>query len=321
MGADDGRRPIGNGAPLPALLVEALLRLCQGDFSYRLPRTLTRDEDDTVAFFFNAIAEELERLITTGRHNETRMSALVERLSDTLVRVASGDFSVQIDRDYRGAPPDVLVFLVNNTITELGEFVSAAERRAEVDRLRLEQLVEARTSELTRLATIDELTGTLNRRQVLDVAAAECRRAVRYHHALCLAMFDIDHFKSINDRYGHSAGDEAIRRVAAVAAAELRQQDQIGRYGGEEFVIVIPETPLMRATQLAERVRAAVEAQKFDVAGVAASLTISVGVAEVAPDEELDDVLRRVDAALYQAKGEGRNRVVAFESGSVQRRS
>ena len=268
MGADDGRRPLNPGGSLPAALVEALLRLCQGDFAYRLPRTLTRDDDDTVAFFFNAIAEELERLITTARTNEARMSALVERLSDALVRVASGDFSIQVDRDYRGDPPDVLVFLVNNTIAELGAFVSAAEHRAEVDRLRLEQLVEARTSELTRLATTDEVTGTLNRRSVLDVAAVEGRRAIRYHHPLCLAMFDVDHFKSINDRHGHSAGDEAIRRVAAVAAAGLRQPDQIGRYGGDEFVIVIPETALAGATRLAERVRAAVEAQEFDVAGV-----------------------------------------------------
>ena len=312
MGADDDRRQVSGGAPLPAILVEALLRVCQGDFAYRLPRTLTRDEDDTVAFFFNAIAEELERLITTAQHSETRMSALVDRLSDALVRVAAGDFSIQVERDFRGDPPDVLVFLVNNTIAELGAFVAASERRAEVDRLRLEQLVEVRTSELTRLATTDEVTGALNRRSVLEVAAVERRRAIRYQHPLCLAMFDIDHFKSINDQHGHGAGDEAIRRVAAVAAAGLRQPDVFGRYGGDEFVIVIPETGLAGATRLAERVRAAVEAQPFTVAGAAVPLTISMGVAEVAPGEELDDVLKRVDAAMYQAKAEGRNRVVAF---------
>jgi methyl-accepting chemotaxis protein len=118
--------------------VEALLRLCQGDFAYRLPRTLSRDNDDTVAFFFNAIAEELERLIKEARDNETRMSTLIDRLSEALVAVASGDFSIQVERDYRGDPADVLSFLVNNTITELAELVADSDRLAADDRQRLE---------------------------------------------------------------------------------------------------------------------------------------------------------------------------------------
>jgi diguanylate cyclase (GGDEF)-like protein len=291
--------------------VEALLRLCQGDFAYRLPRTLSRDNDDTVAFFFNAIAEELERLIKEARDNETRMSTLIDRLSEALVAVASGDFSVQVDRDYRGDPADVLSFLVNNTIMELAELVADSDRRAADDRQRLEQLVEARTQELQLLASTDELTGILNRRRILEVAAEECQRVARYPETLCFAMFDIDHFKLINDRFGHSVGDQALRLVAGAAKSQLRLQDRMGRYGGEEFLIVFPETSLEGAARVTERVRTAIEALGPHEGILRASLTVSAGVAEVARGETLDDVLRRVDAAMYRAKAAGRNQIVS----------
>jgi diguanylate cyclase (GGDEF)-like protein len=307
---DRPEEPLIAGPGLPDRLVEALLLLCQGDFAYRLPRTLLRDYDDTVAFFFNAIAEELERLITTARDNEARMTTLIKELSEALVAVASGDFSVQVERDYKGDPADVLAFLVNNTIRELAELVAAADRRATDDRQRLELLVEARTIELRMLASTDELTGTLNRRRIIEVAAEECQRTARYHDPLCIAMFDIDHFKSINDQFGHSVGDHSLRLVAAAARSQLRLQDQIGRYGGEEFLIVFPETPLEGATRVTERVRAAIEALGSYEEGHRISLTVSAGVTEVAQGELLDIVLRRVDAAMYRAKAAGRNVVV-----------
>ena len=310
MGQDDRARSLGEGTALPAQLVEGLLLLCQGDFSYRLTRSRLRDHDDTVAFFFNAIAEELERLISASRDNEARMSALVERLSDALVQVASGDFSIQVERDYRGDATDVLVFLVNNTITELAEFVGVSGRRAEDDRRRLEELVQSRTRELELLATTDEVTGLLNRRRILEVAGEECGRTERYPEMLCFAMFDIDHFKSINDRFGHSAGDTALLLVAQAAKAQLRQQDRIGRYGGEEFLVVLPQTSLEGAMHVTERVRAAIEAVDSHAGGSEQPLTVSAGVAEAAPGEALDDVLKRVDAAMYEAKASGRNRVV-----------
>jgi diguanylate cyclase (GGDEF)-like protein len=293
--------------------VEALLLLCQGNFSYRLPRTLSRDNDDTVAFFFNAIAEELERLIQQARDNETRMSALIGRVSEALVSLASGDFSIQVERDFRGDPADVLAFLVNNTITELAQLVADSDRRSADDRQRLEELVEARTQELQVLATTDELTGILNRRRILAVAAEECQRLARYPEALCFAMFDVDHFKLINDLFGHSLGDQALRQVAVTARSQLRLQDRMGRYGGEEFLIVFPETSLEGAARVTERVRAAIETLVIYEGSLRATLTISAGVAEVAQGETLDDVLRRVDSAMYLAKSAGRNQIVQVE--------
>ena len=310
MDQNNIEQPLGDSPRVPARLIEALLLLCQGDFTYRLPRTLSRDHDDTVAFFFNAIAEELERLITTARENELRMSTLIRELSEALVGVASGDFSIQVERDYRGDPADVLSFLVNNTIKEFAELFATADRRAADDRQRLELLVEARTIELRLLASTDELTSTLNRRRILEVAAEECQRTARYQDPLCIAMFDIDHFKLINDQFGHSVGDHALRLVAAAARSQLRLQDQIGRYGGEEFLIVFPETPLEGAMRVTERVRAAIEAMAAHEGGHRISLTVSAGVTEVAQGEPLDFVLRRVDAAMYRAKAAGRNQVV-----------
>ena len=115
-------------------------------------------------------------------------------------------------------------------------------------------------------------------------------------------MFDIDHFKRINDTYGHQAGDEVLKRVAADAGGELRSADTIGRFGGEEFVIVLPDATAAVAMMVAERVRAAIEA-----GGTNPRVTISVGVAELATGEQCESLLNRADQALYVAKREGRN--------------
>ena len=127
---------------LPASLVEGLLRLCQGDFSHRVPRSMQRDAEDTAAFFVNAIAEELERILRSAHAQEERLKEAVEQLSQALTRFASGDFSAQVPRDHSGDAADVLAFLVNNTILELGAVVADSQRRADEDRLRIEKLVE-----------------------------------------------------------------------------------------------------------------------------------------------------------------------------------
>ena len=121
---------------------------------------------------------------------------------------------------------------------------------------------------------------------------------------MSVAMFDIDHFKRINDTYGHHTGDEVLKRVAAGAAAELRSGDTIGRFGGEEFVIVLPDATADAASKVAERVRHAIGTDS-GTPGV----TVSIGVAEMAPGETCDALLRRADDALYLAKNEGRNRM------------
>ena len=238
---------------------------------------------------------------------EKRLAEFVDRVSDTLIRAAGGDLTAQVERDFAGDAADVLAYLVNNTVAELRARIETVERRADEDRSRLEALVRERTRELDRLATTDLLTETYNRRRLKEVAAQEVARAHRFKQPLCVAMLDLDHFKNINDSFGHSVGDIALQLAAAAIRSRVRSHDHVGRYGGEEFVIVLPGTPLAGARRLADSVREAIAMVELETGTGVVTLTTSAGVAELHGDETLDDVLARADAALYQAKERGRN--------------
>lgn len=182
---------------------------------------------------------------------------------------------------------------------------------------RLELRVAARTRELEEanrrleeLAYTDPLTGALNRRSFMEGAAREVERARRYQRPLSVVMFDLDHFKSLNDTYGHLAGDDVLRTVVARTRQVLRDSDILGRYGGEEFAILLPETPKELARQVAERLRQAMAAQPMIADGSAVAVTISLGVSELDPSEDaIGNTLRRADDAMYDAKESGRDRV------------
>ncbi len=161
---------------------------------------------------------------------------------------------------------------------------------------------ETAAREATILAETDLLTGIANRRRAtiaLDHAVLAYRQTKR---PVSIAMFDIDHFKRINDTYGHQAGDEVLKRIAADAAGELRSGDTVGRFGGEEFVIVLPDATAQTAMMVAERIR-----QRIEGSGSIPRATISVGVAELSCDELTETLLKRADQALYVAKNSGRN--------------
>lgn len=189
----------------------------------------------------------------------------------------------------------------------------------------LELRVEARTAELRaaneelqRLAVTDPLTALLNRRALFDSMRREMERAQRHRHELSVIMFDIDHFKDINDRYGHAAGDTVLRHVATVAAQVLRSTDALARYGGEEFVILALETDLAHALQLAERVRNTLESSKVSISHHRLGVTASFGVSMLRTDDkEPEEVVARADTALYEAKASGRNRVVLGDSSPI----
>jgi diguanylate cyclase (GGDEF)-like protein len=165
-------------------------------------------------------------------------------------------------------------------------------------------------SRVRELATTDELTGQHNRRHFYSIAGALVQAASRSGHDLAAAMLDIDKFKNINDTYGHGVGDEVIRTVAARLRTAIRHSDVLGRYGGEEFAVVLPDHG-GDALVLAERMRAAVATAPIATAAGPVEVTISVGLAALAPgDGTLDHLLARADHALYRAKESGRNRVV-----------
>jgi diguanylate cyclase (GGDEF)-like protein len=167
-------------------------------------------------------------------------------------------------------------------------------------------------NELKQLAMTDPLTGIGNRRHFMELSEHELRRARRYNTTLSVVMLDIDHFKAVNDKYGHAAGDEVLKAVARVCGKHLRSADVFGRLGGEEFAFMLPETDIAGAAVFAERLRAALAAAEVPTSQGLVRFTVSLGVAELsAEDQTLDSLLQRADERLYAAKQAGRNRVVA----------
>ena len=166
-----------------------------------------------------------------------------------------------------------------------------------------------------RLARTDGLTGLCNRRYFLELAAREFNTAVRYRHPLALLMFDVDGFKRVNDTLGHRAGDEVLAWVAQTATAQIRAVDVLARYGGDEFVILLPQTSAQQALPMAERLRERVAARRLETP--AAGVTLSIGIAELGsePGEaSIERVVQRADQALYLAKANGRNCTVTYSA-------
>jgi diguanylate cyclase (GGDEF)-like protein/PAS domain S-box-containing protein len=163
------------------------------------------------------------------------------------------------------------------------------------------------------MASTDPLTGLLNRRRFLEQAESEFRRARRYQRALAVVMLDVDHFKTINDGHGHFVGDQVLVALARASQQLLRGTDVMGRWGGEEFAILMPETSLAGATILAERLRAELAALAVPTPAGPLRFTISAGVAERGElDDQVTAAMQRADRALYAAKRNGRNRVQAL---------
>ena len=164
--------------------------------------------------------------------------------------------------------------------------------------------------EVERLSTTDPLTGLSNRRHFDGAAKLEVMRARRYGRPLSAVMMDLDHFKRVNDTFGHTVGDRVLVAVSGLCLGLARKMDLKARLGGEEFCLLLPETPVESASVLAERLRADIEAMPLEADGQAFRITASLGIAGYAAGDELEAVLERADGALYAAKESGRNRVV-----------
>jgi diguanylate cyclase (GGDEF)-like protein len=173
--------------------------------------------------------------------------------------------------------------------------------------------------QMQELASRDGLTGLLNRRTLEEVLSRELKAGTRYRASACLILVDVDHFKQVNDLFGHVGGDRVLTEIATVMQEAVRDTDSVGRYGGEEFGIVLPHTDLTRAAVLAERLRDQIERHAFDVDGGSVKITVSVGIAQI-PDKTIGTVpgwMAAADAALYEAKGCGRNGVVIHTTDGV----
>ena len=178
----------------------------------------------------------------------------------------------------------------------LGALVDITDQRRAQDRLR-------------ELATRDSLTDVYNRRHLEEIARKELARSERNGRPLTMAMLDVDHFKQINDTYGHQVGDEVLCEIARRFAKSIRASDILGRYGGEEFVVIFPETNLEEARVVSERLLTAVAGQPIAAGRGAISVTVSIGLTTFVSGQDMERVIERADAALYVAKANGRNQV------------
>jgi diguanylate cyclase (GGDEF)-like protein len=166
--------------------------------------------------------------------------------------------------------------------------------------------------EIYRLTTVDGLTQIFNKRYFLETLERELGRAERYRRDLSLIIFDIDHFKKINDTYGHLAGDHVLKHLALVIKSRIRREDILSRYGGEEFTIILPEIDQENAAGFAEKIRKLIEKAVFKFEDTEIPVTISIGVARYTPDVgDANDFIKLADDKLYEAKMQGRNRVVS----------
>jgi diguanylate cyclase (GGDEF)-like protein/PAS domain S-box-containing protein len=183
-----------------------------------------------------------------------------------------------------------------------------------------EEKIKHLNAGLEKLAMTDHLTSLYNRRYFMQRGAEEFKRSRRTNHPLSLLMLDIDHFKRVNDTHGHEAGDMTLQQVAAALKSSLRETDILGRLGGEEFAVLLPNTLSKEAGLLAERIRHAVERMPFEIPGATLTITISIGVAMQAGEMSgIDDMLRNADMAMYNAKHRGGNCVIRYENVSDEK--
>jgi diguanylate cyclase (GGDEF)-like protein len=193
--------------------------------------------------------------------------------------------------------------MLGATVMQLNEELAETQRQL----LRANRELKRNEATIRELMQTDSLTGVGNRRRLDESLIAEVERSQRYHHSLCLLITDMDHFKDVNDHHGHALGDEVLKRFALLLREHCRQSDLVARFGGEEFVILLPDTSLENAVACAERIRQRLESQPL--VGRVGRVTASFGVAMLAKQEDGADLMRRADQALYRSKKEGRNRV------------
>ncbi|MBU1406299.1 MAG: GGDEF domain-containing protein [Proteobacteria bacterium] len=267
------------------------------------------DEIRQVGQFVNSLSEALSALTNAAHllsigdmdvqivaklpacHHLKNLQATLRHLTWQTGQIAKGDFSQRVEF--------------------LGEFSYSFNWMVEqLDAYR--QRILGQNRELERLATTDPLTGVYNRRYFMDFATKEFLRSQRYSHVFSAIQMDIDHFKKINDTHGHAVGDEVIKAFTVMCQEVLRESDMLGRVGGEEFSIILPETDRAGALIVAERIRRAIADLKVYADDHVVRFTVSIGLTSLRQDDAgIEAVLRRADEALYLAKNGGRNKVLS----------
>ncbi|WP_243358067.1 GGDEF domain-containing protein [Fundidesulfovibrio terrae] len=237
----------------------------------------------------------------------TKKIVAMTRSADQL---RSGNLDITVDAD-SGDELGVLADTFNSMTHRVKDLVENLEekvRQRTQELAHINRQLDEKNKDLEILSQTDPLTGLCNRHRLTEVLLSELRRVKRYQKTFSVIMVDVDHFKSINDTFGHHAGDQVLRWIGDALTANARETDTVGRWGGEEFLVVCPETGLDVAERLAERLRRGIEKTAFPTS---TTITASFGVASSATYEELESLTQRVDSALYRAKQGGRNRVMS----------
>jgi diguanylate cyclase (GGDEF)-like protein len=256
----------------------------------------------------------------TGQVIRTRVSLLLNRASD-LARVGEAHFG-NIGKSSRAAL--YVPMIAGARVVGVISTQSYREDTYQPDDARVLETIGAQAAialenahlyeQVQQLAITDELTGLSNRRGLFQLGQREVERALRFKRPLTAIMLDIDHFKDVNDSYGHPAGDRVLRALTECCRENIRTIDVVGRYGGEEFVLLLPETDLTDAIQVAERLRVSAASASVSFGREYLRFTISLGVAELTPDiPNLAALIERADQAQYLAKQSGRNRVRVYQ--------
>jgi diguanylate cyclase (GGDEF)-like protein len=242
--------------------------------------------------------------------------------------IAQGDFSQRVDfmGDFSQAF-NTMVITLDETMRSLREKeielekINASLLQEIAVRKAAEKALKKSEEQYRLLSITDSLTGLFTRRHLFKLAEEEVNRCRRYHRRMSVIIFDIDFFKKINDTYGHGVGDQVLKEIAVVAKDSLRQVDILGRYGGEEFLIILPETEPEGGEIVAQRLREKIASTPIRSAGEDITVTASFGVSgymtsklhSLSAREVLEEIIKQADDALYQAKRLGRNRVVTFQ--------
>jgi diguanylate cyclase (GGDEF)-like protein len=233
----------------------------------------------------------------------------LRRLSCEAAGVASGNLDVDI-------PVSGLSEV--SYLTQVFNHMVASLRRGREELSAVNHNLQKKNDELQQLSITDGLTGLYNRKHIMDLFDLEITRSRRHDNGLVVLMLDIDHFKKVNDTYGHQVGDRVMQQVAELLDQAVRDCDHVGRYGGEEFLMVLPDINIQDAAVVAERVRQSVAKLQCGGKEEAFSITISIGIAGYPTDgENAELLLSSADNALYQAKTDGRNCVVVTQTGAL----
>jgi diguanylate cyclase len=246
----------------------------------------------------DAVQAEVRHIATTVSENRepAQLKALIQARLDAIQQHLDDHYRTDAQRQQQ----------LETELEKLNERVRHMEDEGENLRQRLKEKHE--------LAMHDPLTGLLNRLAYQERMEQEFARWKRYGQPLVLIVFDVDRFKTINDNYGHKAGDKALKLIANQLQSNLRASDFLARFGGEEFVALMPETRLKDAVGAADKLRLAVEQCQFHYQGRQVPITVSAGMAELREGDSIDSLFQRADSALYQAKEAGRNRVQAADT-------